>query len=266
MQLNTRILSKIVGLLVLSVLFGLLYFFWIKPGAEAAPAARLAGKIGDGYTLMEILNGPEQMFCFILFFWIVFFVLLEQFLEAGREKKLIAQDLMPLEEDVGIRPQDAMGYMRKLEHGQLPESQYNMLLPRVLRRALSRFHAGHSIEDVSRSVTAVCEDELSRLEASSSAVRYVAWAIPSIGFVGTVRGIGEGLGRAADAIANSNITPVTQALGLAFNSTLIALLLSIILMLLIHWLQASQEESVQGVMDYAEDHCIDRMEPTEAVA
>src|SRR3546814_14894752 len=74
-------------------------------------------------------------------------------------------------------------------------------------------------------------------------VGYNAWAIPSIGFIGTVRGIGQALGLAYKAV-EGDITGVTSALGLAFNSTLIALVLSIVLMFVLYQFQLTQERLV----------------------
>jgi biopolymer transport protein ExbB/TolQ len=76
-------------------------------------------------------------------------------------------------------------------------------------------------------------------------IRYIAWAIPSLGFIGTVRGIGLALAQAHKAV-DGNITPVTENLGTAFNSTLIALLLSMALMFLVHQLELAQERLVRN--------------------
>ncbi|MCK7511244.1 MAG: MotA/TolQ/ExbB proton channel family protein [Desulfobacterales bacterium] len=70
---------------------------------------------------------------------------------------------------------------------------------------------------------AYCDAEGERLESELSMIRYIAWAIPSIGFLGTVRGIGDALNQAHQAI-EGDIFGVTRSLGVAFNSTLIALL------------------------------------------
>ena len=60
-------------------------------------------------------------------------------------------------------------------------------------------------------------------ESELSMLRYLVWAIPSIGFIGTVRGIGVALQRADEALTG-DISGVTSALGVAFNSTLVALI------------------------------------------
>ena len=86
-------------------------------------------------------------------------------------------------------------------------------------------------------------------------VRYIAWAIPSIGFIGTVRGIGEALGQAHQAL-EGDIAGVTRSLGVAFNSTFIALLISIVLMFLLHQLQLHQERLVLETETYLDEHLI----------
>ncbi|NIO11002.1 MAG: MotA/TolQ/ExbB proton channel family protein, partial [Deltaproteobacteria bacterium] len=95
-------------------------------------------------------------------------------------------------------------------------------------------------------------------ESELSIIRYIAWAIPSIGFIGTVRGIGNALGQAHQAVAG-DITGVTQSLGVAFNSTLIALLISIILMFIIHQVQLMQERLVLGTERYCDSMFIARL-------
>ena len=47
-------------------------------------------------------------------------------------------------------------------------------------------------------------------------IRYIVWAIPSIGFIGTVRGIGQALGQAHRAV-EGDIVGVTASLGVAFS-------------------------------------------------
>jgi biopolymer transport protein ExbB/TolQ len=86
-------------------------------------------------------------------------------------------------------------------------------------------------------------------------VRYIAWAIPSIGFIGTVRGIGEALSQAHKAV-QGDIAGVTASLGVAFNSTFIALVISIFLMFIVHQLQLAQERLVLDSHDYCDKNLV----------
>jgi biopolymer transport protein ExbB/TolQ len=95
-------------------------------------------------------------------------------------------------------------------------------------------------------------------------VRYIAWAIPSIGFLGTVRGIGDALGQAHKAV-EGDIAGVTQSLGVAFNSTFVALLISILVMFLLHQLQLRQERLVLDTETYLDRHLIGHLQVAESV-
>ncbi len=105
----------------------------------------------------------------------------------------------------------------------------------------------------------MCDAESERLDSELSMVRYIAWAIPSIGFIGTVRGIGEALGQAHKAV-EGDIAGVTQTLGVAFNSTFIALLISIVLMFLLHQLQLQQERLVLDTESYLDRDLIQHLQ------
>jgi biopolymer transport protein ExbB/TolQ len=97
------------------------------------------------------------------------------------------------------------------------------------------------------------------LDSELSMLRYIAWAIPAIGFIGTVRGIGDALGQAHRAVTG-DVSGVTEGLGTAFNSTLVALLLSIVLMFLLHQLQLAQERLVLDSETYLDRNLIRHMQ------
>ena len=81
---------------------------------------------------------------------------------------------------------------------------------------------------------------------------------PPAGGVSTVRGIGEALAQ-ADKAVKGDIAGVTASLGVAFNSTYIALLISIFLMFLVHQLQLTQERFVYDTENYCDDKVIRHM-------
>ena len=74
-----------------------------------------------------------------------------------------------------------------------------------------------------------------------------------------MRGIGDALSQAHKAVGG-DISGVTEGLGVAFNSTLIALLLSILLMFLLQALQRSQERLVLDTETYLDQRLIRNMQ------
>ena len=92
---------------------------------------------------------------------------------------------------------------------------------------IRRFIHTEDVQNASDAIQASVDSLAVRLEAENSMIRYLIWAIPSIGFIGTVRGIGQALAQADKALAG-DISGMTDSLGVAFNSTLVALFISII--------------------------------------
>ena len=199
-----------------------------------------------------VVRDFEQETCFILMLWAMSLMGYKA-LMATREKKVMELDLIPLNQGTSILPEDTREFSRPIQA--LPEEQQSFLLPRALLTSLHRFRSTRNIQDVSNAVTTICESESDRLDSELSMIRYIAWAIPSIGFLGTVRGIGQALGQAHQAV-QGDIAGVTQALGVAFNSTFVALLISIVIMFLLHQLQLTQERLVLDAEDYCDNRLV----------
>jgi biopolymer transport protein ExbB/TolQ len=202
-----------------------------------------------------LIKDYEQESCFVLMFW-AFAIIGYKALQLSRERRLLETDLIPIADGMRILPEDTREFARQIQA--LPEDQQRLLLPRALLSALRRFASTHSIQDASTIAQSVCETEADRLESDLSMIRYIAWAIPAIGFIGTVRGIGDALAQANRAV-QGDLSGVTESLGLAFNSTLIALLISIVLMFLIHQLQSMQERIVFDTDAYCDEKLIRHM-------
>jgi biopolymer transport protein ExbB/TolQ len=197
----------------------------------------------------------EQEAALILFLWAIA-IMSYKGVSTYRARTLLQEDLVPVTEGTKILPEDTREYARQIEA--LPEGARESLLPRSLLTALQRFDSTRNVQDVSQAAYEVCDAEADRLDSELSMIRYIAWAIPSIGFIGTVRGIGEALAQAHKAV-EGDIAGVTQSLGVAFNSTFVALLLSIILMFAVHQLQLQQERLVLDTKTYCDRQLIRHM-------
>ena len=202
-----------------------------------------------------VIKDFEQESCFILMFWALA-IMGYKTVNILDERKLLEVDLVPVAEGMRILPEDTREFSRQVQ--QLPDESKRMLLPRALLNALQRFSSTRNIQDVATSTHTICESEADKLESELSMIRYISWAIPSIGFIGTVRGIGEALAQ-ADKAVQGDIAGVTLSLGVAFNSTFIALLISIFLMFLVHQLQLLQERLVYDSEHYCDEKLIRHM-------
>ena len=252
---------QVASLIAAVIVVHAIYVAWIRPEADAVLAEQEARMQVDPDYVQErsfyvVVRDFEQEACFILMLWALA-IMAYKGAATLRQQRLLGLELVPLAEGTRILPEDALGYARQVQS--LPDGQQRSLLPRALLAALQRFRATRNIQDVSDTARAVCEAESDRLDSELSMVRYIAWAIPSIGFIGTVRGIGEALGQAHKAV-EGEIAGVTRSLGVAFNSTFIALLISIVLMFLLHQLQLQQERLVLDTESYLDRHLIEHLQ------
>lgn len=236
---------QLAALLTAVILVHTLYVVVVRPTAiiEArAEAEQLA--LDPEYvpqrSLFVVIKDFEQETCFVLMLWATAIMALKA-RDLGRERRAFREHQLELEPGAALLPEDSLALSRRLEH--LDPELRDRLLPRAMRTAVGRFRATGSVNAVAEAGLEVCDAESDRLDSEMSMVRYIAWAIPSIGFIGTVRGIGQALGQAHQAVSG-DITGVTESLGVAFNSTFIALVLSILLMFLMHQLQLGQERLV----------------------
>jgi biopolymer transport protein ExbB/TolQ len=203
-----------------------------------------------------IVKDFEQEACFVLMLWAMAIMGYKGW-RLSRERALLEVELIPVAEGLRILPEDTREYARQIQA--LPERVREYLLPRALLTALHRFESTRNIQDVAAAAGDVLDEEAERLESELSMIRYIAWAIPSIGFIGTVRGIGDALSQAHQAV-EGNIMGVTQSLGTAFNSTFIALLISIVIMFLVHQIQLYQERLVLESKEYADRHLVRQLQ------
>ncbi len=249
---------QVFALLIAFIVVHAVYVSLIRPAAShhiQQEASNMA--VDPDYISQDsfyvVIKDYEQETCFILMLWALS-ILSYKGLATRRQNALLEQDLLQLPDGLPIGIEDTRALVEQLHNR--PPAEQTFLLPRVLLTGIERFSATRNVQDVSTAVRDLCQSEGDRLESELSIIRYIAWAIPSVGFIGTVRGIGDALGQAHRAVAG-DITGVTENLGVAFNSTFVALVISIILMFFIHQLQLQQERLILDSEQYA-DHWLIR--------
>jgi len=251
---------QLFALIIAIIIVHAFYVSVVRPNAaQIIEEQNIAAEADPDYVrerrVSVLIKDMEQEACFILGIWALAIMGFKTVTILG-ERRLLDVDLVPVAEGMRILPEDTREFARQIQA--LPEERQRMLLPRALMNALRRFSTTRNVQDVSSSTRDIYESEADRLESELSMIRYISWAIPSIGFIGTVRGIGEALAQ-ADKAVQGDIAGVTQSLGVAFNSTFIALLISIFLMFLVHQLQLLQERLVFDGENYCNDKLIRHM-------
>jgi len=184
----------------------------------------------------------------ILWFFVASF--LHLLLKKGKLKKdqaqthRLVQRIFPsLTDNVGM-PDELLFTEVKKASEQQGIAHNNLLLSRL---SLFLNHHEDDIDDT----FGIKERE--QMKGSFSLPRFMVWAIPILGFIGTVWGISNGIAHFSDAMTSTNsvtdvsamlkenLPLVTNSLATAFDTTLLALLLSIPLMMLMLTQEKNEE-------------------------
>jgi MotA/TolQ/ExbB proton channel family len=224
------------------------------------------GDAGDDWSkwtperISRLLFGPEQIASYCAFTW-AGFILLGRYLEVRRQRR--AFDLQLLSTDVGvcILPEDARLLQRRVEQRAARGGPY--ILANMIRLALGKYAVSRSGRDVSETVRTQADVDLGRLVSSMATVHYLAWAIPAIGFLGTVRGLAGGMSMASarnDAMQIQEfMKQATDQLTVAFDCTFVALALTLVLMYFLHKVQRDEEMLVIDCQQYCQEHLLLRL-------
>ena len=251
---------QVFSLLISFILVHGAYVTVIRPRADAFLAAQQAMTSQEREheqkrNFYVVLKDYEQEACIVLMLW-AFAIMGFKAVAIWRQQQHLSTDLLKLPAGLPVGLEDTRQLLKRLD--EIPARMQNFIVPKALRAAIQRFAATRNVQDAATAVRSLCELEGERQESELSVIRYIAWAIPSVGFIGTVRGIGAALAQANKAV-EGDITGVTQNLGVAFNSTFIALVISIVLMFFIHQLQLMQERLVLDTETYCDTHLISRL-------
>jgi hypothetical protein len=113
---------------------------------------------------------------------------------------------------------------------QLPPGRRSDYLVSRLRDALEHVRRSGSAEGLDEELRYLADMDAARLHASYGLVRVIIWAIPVLGFLGTVIGITLAIGKLSPDALETSLPEVMGSLSIAFYTTTQALGLSIVLM------------------------------------
>jgi biopolymer transport protein ExbB/TolQ len=125
-----------------------------------------------------------------------------------------------------------------------------------------RYVAGSGREGLEQHLRYLAELAADRLHESYALVRTITWAIPILGFLGTVHGITIAIANLTPEQLDESLPEVVGGLEAAFDTTALALAMSIVLV----FTAFKTERSEQGILNLVERFGINRILPRFTVA
>lgn len=144
-----------------------------------------------------------------------------------------------------------------------PTKLRDSLMVNRIRKALELFESRVNNQEVSDYLNTQSDIDANRSSSSYSIVKVFLWAIPILGFIGTVIGLSVAVGSLAmgdtsdaDALKES-INSLTGGLGTAFDTTLLGLILSILMSFPLAAVQKREDETLTMIDSF----CVEKLLP-----
>lgn len=138
--------------------------------------------------------------------------------------------------------------------------QKGLVIGRV-RRVLHRVENKGQSSDVAALLSEQAEIDRAILSNSFASIRFIAWLIPILGFIGTIYGISSAIAgfpalfEAASGEMGDLLTPITKNLGIAFETTLLALIKVAVVQFVVF---AVQKRGSQ-LLNASDEFCLDSL-------
>lgn len=213
-------------------------------------------------------RGAVQYVTVLFFFWAVS-ILLIKLLKISRQHAAAQYDqLVPADPDFVLSPGTVNAVLAHLHRICADPAQF-ILFNRV-EFALSNLKNMGRISDVDDVLRSKAENDVDVMESSYTLVRGLIWAIPVLGFIGTVQGLSGSLGSFGQVLVDTedfaSIKPalkeVTAGLSTAFDTTFVALVAALVVQLLLTLVRKREEDMLDDCNEYCQRHIVGRLRLT----
>lgn len=185
------------------------------------------------------------------------------------QERALKLSAVPAEPEFALNETTAATVLNRI-HSLVDHPRHFMLLNRI-DRALSNFKNIGQVNDVSAILRAQAENDEDQVASSYTVVNGLVWAIPVLGFIGTVLGLSLAIGRFTATLQaggdlakiRDSLQGVTSGLATAFESTLVALTFTLILQLVITFQQKREMAFLDECNDYCHSHIVSKLRLSE---
>lgn len=207
-------------------------------------------------TLMFIERGPTQHAAVFLGFWCATILVIKH-KKLRLQSMALARDIIPLSSNFVLSSQTADQVIEKI-HENADDPERFMVYQRILA-AISNLKNLGRVSDVDEILKSLAERDENVHETSFGLLNGFLWAIPVLGFIGTVLGLSVSISNFSALLDSKNqmsdivdsLKEVTAGLSTAFETTLVALVIALILQL---WMTV-QKNAEERFLDDSQEYC-----------
>ncbi len=252
------LLSVGIGMGITLVWFAIIYFFQAPPGKSP-------GEFTTGEMLANLFYKHFTVsFANTLFFCWAAAICYLKMLKLKHQRRAMLLDVLPMDLGEQINAKNVGSFIDHVYS--LPETLRDSLMVNRIRKALEFFEGRQNVADVSTLMASQSGIDGSRIMGSYILIRAFLWAIPLLGFIGTV----VGLSHAISGMSFSNvedvskivgsINNVTSGLGTAFDATLLGLVFAVLLNFPLNSLAKHEEEALNDIDAFCNEVLLPRLD------
>lgn len=193
-------------------------------------------------------------------------MLIAKYFKIRRQQRAMLLDVLPVDIGKKINAGNLDAFLQSI--GQLPKDAVGSFLVTRCIRGLEHFRARKSAADTATMLASQSDLDASSVDSSYTMFHVFIWAIPILGFLGTVIGVSAAVGGFTGTLENSSdigalkegLKSITSGLGTAFDTTLVALSMAMILTFPVSALQKLEGDVIGQVDEYTNEYLLRRLE------
>jgi len=243
---------------------GLLFPF--NPGADVQVA---------NYTTMQFVASLFYKHMLVSFTNTIFFtwamsILYLKFGKLRHQKEALMLDVLPWEMGAEINAENVGSFIDHLYR--LPRRLRDSMMVNRMRKALELFEVKQNAGDVSNMLSSQSDIDGMRIGGSYALLKAFLWAIPILGFVGTVIGLSQAIGGMNFGGMDDpkqmigTLQNVTGGLGTAFDATLLGLVLAMGLNFPLNSMMKAEDDCLNDIDAFCNEVLLPRLNDGGSIA
>ena len=206
-------------------------------------------------TMMD--RGPTQYIAVFFGLWCTVILILKR-LKLRAQRRALRFPVIPENHDFVLSSQTADQLIRNI-HAIAEDPERYIVYNRILIAVSNLKNLGR-VSDVDDIMRSIGERDESAQQTSFSILAGFLWAIPVLGFIGTVLGLARSIGTFSELLDQQSdvsgivgsLKEVTGGLSTAFETTLLALVIALVIQL---WVTA-QKKAEEVFLDDCHEYCL----------
>lgn len=209
-------------------------------------------------------NGPTPPVIVLFFCWSAV-ILFDKQLKLRLQRRALSYMVVPDDSDFVLTPGTVDEVIRRI-YATADDPRQFVLFNRLLI-ALSNLRNLGRVSDVDEILRSQADNDEAAMETSYHMLQGLIWAIPVLGFIGTVLGLSDAIGRFGGVLQSTAdvsqlkdaLRGVTGGLSEAFETTLHGLVAAMIIQLWMTTLKVSEESFLDACGEYGLRHVVGRL-------